>query len=97
MLEIEQDKTFVVMDRELNKVLFRDVENDEDLKDRIRPLLEARTNDSFVSLKDFISSVVDYSVVTKTGNLYSCSCTVWSTKHVCSCELTIKLLRREVP
>ena len=97
LLEIEANSVFAVLDRELNKSLFRDIQNDQQLKDKIRPLLVARSNNSFSSMKEFVSSVVDFSVVSKNGNQYSCSCTVWSTKHVCSCELTIKLLRREVP
>jgi hypothetical protein len=96
LVEIEANSIYVVMDRELNKSLFRDVENDQQLKDKIRPLLADRMNNSFSSMKDFVSSVVDFSVVSKNGNQYSCSCTVWSTKHYCPCELAIKLSRREV-
>ena len=96
VLEIEPNSVFIVADRMLNKLLFRDIENDEQLKDKIRPLLVARRNNAFSTLKEFISSVVDYSVVSKNGNQYCCSCTVWATKHYCACELTIKLSRREV-
>ena len=55
VLEIEPRKVYVVLDRQLNKSLFRGAESDEDLVAKLRFELHSRKTNSFQALKQFIS------------------------------------------